>query len=459
MRRRLLLGFVLFAFIATSLLIVPLGITFATHESASTLSVLKRDTGALSTLLSDALAHNEISRATKLADTYAKQTSRQVLVADDAGVIIATNPSQAHDDKLLARAELAESHAVSGQTTGSNVESAQFYVAQAMPHATDLTHNIIHPVLLLTNSVDVNNSQIHRKWTELIYYGLFMLAIACLFAFLVSGSMVRPLRRIAFAIEAIGGGNLDVRAPTDQGPRELRLLSEAINSTATRLINLLEVQRAFVADASHQLRTPLTALQLQLENLGHSNNRPETSELANVLAEVARLNRLVDSLLTLARNESQTPELVHVPIDELSRERVDIWSALATERGLELTSDVNAGTLALAIPDSIEQILDNLLSNAFDATPVGGKIRVWSQISEGVIELHISDNGLGLSSNERELAPRRFWRGRNSDSDGTGLGLSIVDQLARLSGGSFELHEVSPHGIDAVVFLPDAKAK
>ncbi|HEY5120229.1 MAG TPA: hypothetical protein VII84_01515, partial [Acidimicrobiales bacterium] len=101
MRNRLLVGFILFAFIATALLVIPIGVTLETHENSNTLGTLKRDTTALSTLLTDALNHNDLTRAIKLSDSYARSTKRQVLVVDSNAVLIATRASQSHDAKLL----------------------------------------------------------------------------------------------------------------------------------------------------------------------------------------------------------------------------------------------------------------------------------------------------------------------------------------------------------------------
>lgn len=451
MRNRLLVGFILFAFIATALLVIPIGITLESHESSNTLSTLKRDTSALSALLTDALNHNDLARAVALADSYAKSTKRQVLVVDRGVVLVATRTSQTHDGDLIKIANSVRLRELAGQTKGNASEGPQFYVAILLSHvATGATPD--HDVLVVTYPVKVNNQQIHRDWTELVLYGLVMLALACFFGLFVSSSLVKPLRRIGTAVEAIGSGSLDVRAPVTGGPPELRRLAESINSTAVRLINLLQAQRVFVQDASHQLRTPLTALQLHLENLQHGEGQPGT-DLAAVIAEVNRLSRLVDSLLVLARAESTSPDLVTVDLHEAALERVEVWRPLADELQISLVASVPPSAVVLATPGALEQILDNLLSNAFDATPPGGLVSVESSVSDDSVELHVLDTGPGLSPADRALALQRFWRGRSNANEGTGLGLAIVDQLTRLCGGSVELREAASGGVDATVSL------
>jgi signal transduction histidine kinase len=216
---------------------------------------------------------------------------------------------------------------------------------------------------------------------------------------------------------------------------------------------LLEIQQAFVADASHQLRTPLTALQLHLENLQRGDGSSGADDLNAVLAEVGRLNRLVDSLLVLAVNESRHLDLLTVNLHDAILERADVWHPLAEELDLRLETSVAANLEGIAVAGVLEQILDNLLSNAFDATPAGGRISIEANQVSDAIELHVIDDGPGLEPDERVLALQRFWRRRDNNSVGAGLGLAIVDQLVRLSGGSVELREAASGGIDATITL------
>jgi signal transduction histidine kinase len=124
---------------------------------------------------------------------------------------------------------------------------------------------------------------------------------------------------------------------------------------------------------------------------------------------------------------------------------------LASELGLTLQVVGEPSLVVLAVEDALEQILDNLLANAFDATPEGGHIRIEAFRVEEHIELHVIDNGPGMSAADRANALRRFWRGRENSSEGTGLGLAIVDQLVQLSGGSIELREAVGGGLDATI--------
>jgi signal transduction histidine kinase len=449
MRRRLLAGFVLFAVVATALLVVPIGINSQERESSNTLRVLTRDTDALSVLLTDAFNHNDVRRAVELSDSYANTTGRQILVVSSTGVILASARSQSSDKRLIGIAASTGAKGLSGRSRGSRRDGPQYYVSIPLNRVKGLGH----VVLVVTSSVKVANDKIHNEWRDLVLYGLLMLVIACLFGIVISRSLVKPLRRIGRDVEAVGHGALDVRVDENSGPRELRALARVINATSARLITLLESQRAFVEDASHQLRTPLTSLQLHLENLQVAEGVSNESDLNNVLAEMNRLSRMVDSLLALARNESKAPVLISVDVKDLVIERADVWRALAAEMGLELAIDAPDAVYALAVEDVLEQVLDNLLSNAFEATREGGHVAIEAFATEDRVEIHVIDSGPGLSRVEREMALRRFWRGRDNQSEGTGLGLAIVAQLVQLSSGSIELREADGGGLDATIIL------
>ncbi len=453
MRNRLLLSFILFAFVAMSLLVIPVGLALDAHEHTATLSALRRDTSALSTLLSTDLSHGHLGAATKLATTYARATKRQVLVSDTNDTLIATKGSQALDQRLEAIARQVGPRQRYGIIAQTPVEGPQYYVAMKLPHAADAARGVTDVALVVTYPVTISTRTIRSNWRNLILYGLVMFAVAIVFGLLLSNSLTRPLRRISRAIHAVGAGDLSARAPTDAGPSELRRLADTVNATTIRLDYLLAAQKAFVADASHQLRTPLTALRLHLENLASTAEHEGADEYSSLLNEIARLSNLVDSLLALARNESRNALLVSVNVTHLVAERVDFWRPFADELSVTLTGPDPAPLYAYLVDGVLEQILDNLLSNAFDVTPKGGNVAVHLVATRTMVELHVLDSGPGLSDEERTLALRRFWRGDDHRGEGSGLGLAIVDQLVRLSGGTIELRQGVGGGLDATVQL------
>jgi signal transduction histidine kinase len=221
---------------------------------------------------------------------------------------------------------------------------------------------------------------------------------------------------------------------------------------ASELDVLLRSQDAFVADASHQLRTPLAALRLRLENLEPEVTDPVRKDLHGALREVERLSALVDGLLTLARADRAHSAPSSISLGPLVEERIEAWSALAAESDVRFHLELESEVLALATPGRVEQVLDNLLANAIDASPVGAAITVSARADNGWVELHVTDEGRGLSETERSRAFDRFWQG-NGGRDGFGLGLAIVQRLTTADGGDVQLRAGTPSGLDAVVRL------
>jgi signal transduction histidine kinase len=213
-------------------------------------------------------------------------------------------------------------------------------------------------------------------------------------------------------------------------------------------------QNAFVADASHQLRTPLTAVRLRLENLEREVAAGGRADLDAALAELERLAELVEALLALARADAEAAPAGSLDTAALVRERVDAWSALAEERGVVVQADVEPVPAAHAARERAEQALDNLISNALEASSPGGRVVVGARPRDGRIELTVADEGPGLSPEERARAFDRFWRRR--DSPGTGLGLPIARRLVEIDGGTIELREGPRGGLEAAVVLQRA---
>jgi signal transduction histidine kinase len=231
----------------------------------------------------------------------------------------------------------------------------------------------------------------------------------------------------------------------------MRALATRFNEMVGRLDVLLRSQQEFVADASHQLRTPLTALQLRLENLEHDVAPPGEAQLAGALAEVGRLGRLVDGLLALARADAAEARPVPVDLHVIVVSRLASWAAHAEAQGVRLEDEVLLGTHGAATPGSLDQVLDNLLSNALAVSPRGGAIRVEATPAHPYVEVHVVDEGPGMTNEQRSRAFDRFWR--EGSGRGTGLGLAIAQRLVSADGGALELRDAPGGGLDAVIRL------
>ncbi len=223
-----------------------------------------------------------------------------------------------------------------------------------------------------------------------------------------------------------------------------------MSTMARRLDELLRTQRTFVADASHQLRTPLTALRLRLENLQSRLPAEPSAELDAAIDETTRLGALVTSLLQLARADER-PATGVADLARLTLDRVDTWTAVAEANGVALEAETPHGrVLVEAAPGAIEQILDNLLDNAVNASPPGSTVTARIASTDTTHDLTIVDGGAGLSDEQKLLATQRFWRA-STTTPGTGLGLAIVDSLATSSRATVHLADAPGGGLAVTV--------
>lgn len=263
------------------------------------------------------------------------------------------------------------------------------------------------------------------------------------------------------ATEQLASGDFSARVQeTEGGVEELRSLEQAFNLMAARLQTLVESQQAFASDASHQLRTPLTALRLRLENAAAdaSDTAATQQSFEAAIVEVQRLQTLIDGLLALARLEGSATALQEVDVDAIVAERVTLWSPLAEERGITFTVNVPRGLRVTATSDALPQILDTYLDNAIEFSPERSIIELSALPTDSNVEFHVIDSGPGMSDAARSRAFDRFWRGR-ADGSGTGLGLAIAARLAEVSGGVVRLDAAPGTGIDAVLVLSRATSR
>lgn len=250
--------------------------------------------------------------------------------------------------------------------------------------------------------------------------------------------------------------------------RPLHAVAEASHRTAAHLEDLLTSQRAFAGEASHQLKTPLAALRLRLENLEPALSPQARRTLTSAVTETDRLARMVEALLAMARLEEQGSAPAPVDVGASCVERHSAWHPLFAREGVSLVLFAGSVGPVLALPGAVEQILDNLLSNALRASPAGSTVTIELRLHTPTrrplrdsrpcwVDLHVTDEGPGMTPAQRSHAFTRFWRAPDAPKGGTGLGLSLVQRLARASGGDVALRAATTGGVDAVVRLPSAQ--
>ena len=470
MRRRLLLSYLSLTLFVLLALELPLGLSFANAERRRLTGQVQTEAFALSLRADEALrmpGPEADAVLGTLVRAFRRQAGYGAVVTDGTGRVIASAGRGEPDPGTLIADRPEIDAALRGrQGTRAHGYGSDDVVSVAVPV---FTGNDTSGAVRVTSSTEVVADRTRSHWFLLAGLGGVVALVVLLVSTLLARSFTRPLAALDAGAARLGEGDLGARVPVPDDPPELRGLANSFNATAERLETLVRSQQAFVADASHQLRTPLAALSLRLENLEAEGPDFRVDDLEAALAEVRRLARLVDGLLVLARAEQASAATATVGLRELVDGRIDAWSVVAAERGVGLVTAVD--DLAVrSTPGRLEQVLDNLLSNALDVSPVGTTIEVAAAPAGATVRLSVRDHGPGMTAEQRTRAFDRFWRadptrkgpngGRGGGQEGHGgfgLGLAIVQRLVVADGGTITLADTPGGGLSVVLELPAAR--
>jgi signal transduction histidine kinase len=270
---------------------------------------------------------------------------------------------------------------------------------------------------------------------------LIVLPFLGLFGWWIVGRGLAPLAAVADTLAGRDPSSLDPIA-TGGLPTEVRPLVDSLNGLLARLGEAFDSQRRFAADAAHELRSPLTALMLQVGLAERATTKEErATAFARVEQGVQRAGRLVKQLLTMARLDPDAAERPSRPIDLslVAARTVEELRPLADAKAIRLDIASEPAWLQ-GQEDALQILLANLVDNAIRHTPEGGRIKV-HVLRNGELVLEVADTGPGIAPDERARVFDRFYRGRDAPAGGSGLGLAIVQQIAQMHGGSVELAE------------------
>ena len=301
----------------------------------------------------------------------------------------------------------------------------------------------------------------------LVVAGLLALAVASLASWWVIRHGLRPVDRMVETAAAIAAGDLSRRVPDADPETELGRLGTALNEMLGQIEAGIQERaagearlRRFVADAAHELRTPLTSLRGYAE-LYRQGALPTTEAVGNAMGRIesegARMARLVDDLLLLARTDQGRP-LEKEPVDLVRLAREAAGDFAAADPGRPLTSDLDGSAVVVGDPIRLRQAIDNLLANVRAHTPAGTPARVSVQRNGRWAEVTVADEGPGIPAQDQTRVFERFWRGDpargRTSAGGAGLGLSIVDALVRAHGGAVAVNSAPGQGTAFTMRLP-----
>ena len=439
------------------LVIVALAIPLALTTSRRIESEVRASasTGAQVVAASAAGRLDRPAELSSIATRAASDLGGRVLILDATGKPLADSagPDRA-DDTYVGRPEVASAlagNSVQGTRHSDTLDEDLLYTAVPV-----LDKGQTVGAVRLTQSVGGVNSTIRRDRLALAGVGVGALIMGLLVAWLVAGTLSRPLQKLADTARSIADGDLEARAPIE-GAEEQRAVAGAFNLMTDRLVRSLEAQRDFVANASHQLRTPLTGLKLRLEAAGVLTDDPAVQrELQAAEHEADRLARLVSDLLALAAADAPAADPEPVDLRSCARAAVERFAprAAASERTIELVEGPPA--FASASAGDVATALDNLIENALVHTPPQTRVQLEVGVNEASAWVAVLDDGPGLGPEDLALAFERFRRGtqRRPDAPGSGLGLAIAGTLAERWGGRALITNRKGGGARAELRLP-----
>ena len=310
----------------------------------------------------------------------------------------------------------------------------------------------------------LDDVHVATRWARWLF---LTMSLAILGAVVLTGAMLarailRPIDQIVLRARVMGASGLAERLPHPGGRDEISRLVETLNEMLARVEHVFEAQRRFTADASHELRSPLSRLRAELEvTLRRPRDRPEYEEaLRSCLAEVARLSRLTEALLTLARldaGESREAPRQDVALAPILGEAAARLGGGGQDRDISVVLEVPETLRVAVAPAAVSLVISNVLDNAIKFSPPGGKVTIAAFVEDGAAVVAVSDTGPGVPEEELPRLFERFYRGssaRATDTPGVGLGLAICRLVVESQGGSITLEPAPGGGASIRIRLP-----
>ena len=451
LRARLLAAFAYVLVLVIVALLVPLALNLSRRVDAEIRSEARGQAQLVAASASGRL--DERGELQRLARDSAKDLHGRVIVVGERGRLLVDSESAVPAGTSYAsRPEIATAlrgEATHGERHSDSLDEDLLFTAVPV-----VSEGRREGAVRVTQSVDAVNGEVRSDMLALIGVAAVVLLLGLGLAWLLAGSLARPLRGLAGTARRVAGGDLDARA-REEGSSEQREVAAAFNDMTGQLARALRSQREFVANASHQLRTPLTGLRLRLEAASlKATDEDVERELVAAERETVRLARLLTELLTLAR-ERERPEPEEVSLAEVGHAAHERWAGPAETGGRLLVAAGDGEPVVAATEADLAVVVDNLVENALNYSPIASTVTIEWGADRGSAWLAVLDQGPGIGPDERERVFERFFRGEASrDSEGTGLGLSVVEALAGRWGGSVRLEDRPEGGTRCEVRLP-----
>lgn len=297
-----------------------------------------------------------------------------------------------------------------------------------------------------------------ETFVVMVLAALFAVIAATLVGLFFARGITKPIAKITDTVSEIKGGSYSARTGFT-GYDEIGRLGSTLDEMADTIERNAKYERQITVDVAHELRTPLMAMQANLEAMIDGVISADAEHLITVNSEVLRLGRLVEAQLKLSRLEARMVEFYPRTLDlgTLIARLLSNYSLLVEGSGLVLESSVEEGVGIYADPDMIRQVASNLISNAIRYTPEGGRIKVVVRRSERTAELEVTDTGIGIGEEDLEAIFNKFHRADSNQSNeagGLGIGLAIVREIVKIHQGTVSVQSELGLGSSFVLALP-----
>ena len=405
------------------------------------------DVGALATDAGQTTAPGAPSLLTERGATLAQILDRDGTIVDATPLLRSTPLISAQELASAERAPLLiDRRSVAGANGDARLLATRAHDGAGPPR-----------IVVVGASLGERDEAVNNLSLLLAIGGPVALLLASAAGYGVAAAALRPVEAMRRRAAEITGGRRGERLPVPTPRDEIRRLGETLNDMLARIDAALAHERAFVADASHELRMPLAVIKTELEFARRDDQSLEElrAAIVSVDEEADRLTRLTEDLLTIARSDQGGPVIHRQPlvVGDLLRGIADRFAARASSAHRAISVEGDGAECILADRILLEQAIGNLVENSLRYG--AGGIRLWSRSGDGGVELHVGDEGPGLPPGFSGMAFDRFTRGDAARGrGGAGLGLSIVRAVARAHGGEAHLQNLEPTGLDAWIALP-----
>ncbi|QIS20191.1 sensor histidine kinase [Nocardia terpenica] len=465
MRARLLWVLSVFATAAVLAFALPLCATTATSRTQQLVLGRTGDADWFAALADAAVASGDTRALEMEAGRYHQLYGDEVFIVDARGATVANSGMDPASPAVVA----ALSAARRNQRAAPVAQLAPWGPARVLIARPMGTGVQVDGAVVIEAATAAARADIARTWSLVAAGAVAALALCGAGALAVSRWVLRPLAQLSAAVAELAATLPPPRAGAageatimrrHGGPPEIRAVAAAFDAMALAVVDATDAQRQLVADTAHAMRNPLAALTIRLDSLEPAIPAAAASTFRGAAAEVERLTRLLDGLLTLAvaeaGSELDTGEgASHCDAVQVIGDRVDAWHTAFERAGVGLSAPLAADRLEVAVPAGVlAQILDVALSNACRYAGPGAHTRLAAAGGAAAVTVSVTDDGVGVPARELDRLTTRFFRGSSAAATGSGLGLPIAAALAAARHGTLTVKAAVPHGLSVTVTLP-----